>query len=110
MPALALNPLVPWPRQIDPVLARAPQLTWNTAAAFRRALAGGPLVYLIVSPVELSRPVHGVLGAHVVDVPRVAVVHDIIPHLFPELFGFADERGNFPRRYRGASRRSARPT
>ena len=97
--AFALNPLVPWPRGIHPDLARAPQLTWNTATAFRRALADGPLVYLVVSPVELSRPVHGVLAAHVVDVPRVAVVHDLIPHLFPELFGFADERGNFPRRY-----------
>jgi len=97
--AFALNPLVPWPRGIHPDVARSPRLTWNTATAFRRALAGGPLVYLVVSPVELSRPVHGVLAAHVVDVPRVAVVHDLIPHLFPELFGFADERGNFPRRY-----------
>jgi len=97
--ALALNPLVPWPQRIHPQLARAPQLTWNTAKAFRRALPGGPLVYLNVSPFELNRPVHGVLAAHVVNVPRVGVVHDLIPHLFPELFGFADERGNFPRRY-----------
>jgi glycosyltransferase involved in cell wall biosynthesis len=97
--ALALNPLVPWPARIHADLAGAPQLTWNTATAFRRALAGGPLVYLIVSPFELNRPVHGVLAAHVVDIPRVGVVHDLIPHLFPELFGFADESGNFPRRY-----------
>jgi glycosyltransferase involved in cell wall biosynthesis len=97
--ALALNPLVPWPGRIHRDLARAPQLTWNTSKAFRRALADGPLVYLIVSPFELNRPVHGVLAAHVVDVPRVGVVHDLIPHLFPELFGFADESGNFPRRY-----------
>jgi glycosyltransferase involved in cell wall biosynthesis len=97
--ALALNPLVPWPARLHPDLARAPQLTWNTAKAFRRALAGGPLVYLVVSPFELNRPVHGVQGAHVVGVPRVAVVHDLIPHLFPDLFGFADKEGNFPRRY-----------
>jgi glycosyltransferase involved in cell wall biosynthesis len=97
--AFALNPLVPWPARLHPDLAAAPELTWNTATAFRRALAGGPLVYLNVSPFELNRPVHGVLAAHVVDIPRVGVVHDLIPHLFPELFGFADERGNFPRRY-----------
>ena len=97
--ALALNPLVPWPQRLHPDLARAPQLTWNTATAFRRALSGGPLVYLVVSPFELNRPVHGVQGAHIVDVPRVAVVHDLIPHLFPDLFGFADKEGNFPRRY-----------
>jgi glycosyltransferase involved in cell wall biosynthesis len=83
---LALNPLAPWPRRIHAELARAPQLTWNTAVAFRRALAAGPLVYVVVSPFELSRPVQAVLGAHVTGVPRVAVVHDLIPHLFPGLF------------------------
>src|SRR5919204_132347 len=84
--ALALNPLVPWPRWLHHDLARAPQLTWNTATAFRRALTGGPLAYVVVSPFELSRPVQAVLGAHVVGVPRVAIVHDLIPHLFPGLF------------------------
>lgn len=88
--ALALNPLVPWPRRIHPDLAGAPQLTWNTATAFRRALADGPVTYVVVSPFELSRPVQGVLGAHVVGVPRVAIVHDLIPHLFPELFDLHD--------------------
>lgn len=88
--AFALNPLVPWPERIHPELARARQLTWNTATAFRRALAAGPLCYVVVSPFELSRPVQAVLGAHVVGVPRVAIVHDLIPHIFPGMFDLDD--------------------
>jgi glycosyltransferase involved in cell wall biosynthesis len=88
--AFALNPLVPWPERIHPDLARAPQLAWNTATSFRRALAAGPLCYVVVSPFELSRPVQAVLGAHVIGVPRVAIVHDLIPHIFPDLFGLGD--------------------
>jgi glycosyltransferase involved in cell wall biosynthesis len=88
--AFALNPLVPWPERIHPELARARQLTWNTATAFRRALAAGPLCYIVVSPFELSRPVQAVLGAHIVGVPRVAIVHDLIPHIFPGLFDLDD--------------------
>jgi glycosyltransferase involved in cell wall biosynthesis len=88
--AFALNPLVPWPERIHPDLARAPQLAWNTATTFRRALAAGPLCYVVVSPFELSRPVQAVLGAHVVGVPRVAIVHDLIPHIFPGLFDLGD--------------------
>jgi glycosyltransferase involved in cell wall biosynthesis len=84
--AFALNPLVPWPERIHPDVARARQLTWNTATAFRRALVAGPICYVVVSPFELSRPVQAVLGAHVVGVPRVAIVHDLIPHIFPGLF------------------------
>jgi glycosyltransferase involved in cell wall biosynthesis len=97
--ALGLNPVWPWPRRIHPDLARAPQLTWNTATTFRRALADGPVVYVVVSPFELSRPVHAMLGAHIVGVPRVAIVHDLIPHLFPRLFGLHDQANEFTRVY-----------
>ena len=97
--ALGLNPLVPWPERIAPELARAPELTWNTAAAFRRVLADGPVVYVVISPFELSRPAHGVLAAHVVGVPRVAIVHDVIPHLFRDLFALDDQHSDFARVY-----------
>lgn len=77
--ALALNPMVPWPRRIHPDLARAPQLVWNTAKAFRRALRNGPLINFVISPFEGARPVHATLAAHVTGVPEVVMVHDLIP-------------------------------
>jgi glycosyltransferase involved in cell wall biosynthesis len=80
--ALALNPLVPWPRRIHPDLARAPQLVWNTATAFRRALREGPLINFVISPFEMARPVHATLAAHVTGVPEAVMVHDLIPDVF----------------------------
>ena len=80
--ALALNPLVPWPPRLHPELARASQLTWNTATAFRRALRGGPVVNFVISPFEGARPVHATLAAHVTGVPEIVMVHDLIPDVF----------------------------
>ena len=80
--ALALNPLVPWPRRIHPDLERAPQLVWNTATAFRRALREGPLISFVISPFEGAHPVHATLAAHVTGVPEVVMVHDLIPDVF----------------------------
>jgi glycosyltransferase involved in cell wall biosynthesis len=80
--ALALNPLSPYPRRIHPDLARAPQLVWNTATAFRRALREGPLVNFVISPFEGARPVHATRAAHVTGVPEALMVHDLIPDVF----------------------------
>src|SRR5260370_40092945 len=60
---LALNPLVPWPARLHPELARAPQLTWHPATAFRRAPRDGPHVHFLVSPFEGVPPVPGPLAA-----------------------------------------------
>jgi glycosyltransferase involved in cell wall biosynthesis len=93
--ALALNPLVPWPARLHPELARAPQLTWNTAPAFRRARRHGPLVSFVISPFEGARPVHATLAAHVTGVPEVVMVHDLIP----DVFGY-DPQSDWGRLYR----------
>jgi glycosyltransferase involved in cell wall biosynthesis len=93
--ALALNPLFPWPERLHPDLARAPQLTWNTAGAFRRARADGPLAYVVISPFEVGRPVQGVLPPHVAGVPEVVMVHDLIP----ELVGTYDPETDWGRVY-----------
>ncbi|MBA2325744.1 MAG: glycosyltransferase family 4 protein, partial [Actinobacteria bacterium] len=79
--AIALNPLLPWPRRIHPDLAAAPQLTWNTGPALRRARAGGPVATFVISPFEGARPAHGVLAAHTADVPQMVMVHDLIPEV-----------------------------
>jgi glycosyltransferase involved in cell wall biosynthesis len=93
--ALALNPLFPWPERLHPELARAPELTWNTAGAFRRARADGPLAYVVFSPFEVGRPVQGVLAPHVSGVPLVVMVHDLIP----ELVGPYDPHSDWGRVY-----------
>jgi glycosyltransferase involved in cell wall biosynthesis len=80
--ALALNPMVPWPRRIHPDLAQAPQLVWNTATAFRRALQEGPVISFVISPFEGARPVHATLAPHVTGVPEAVMVHDLIPDVF----------------------------
>jgi glycosyltransferase involved in cell wall biosynthesis len=80
--ALALNPMSPWPRRIHPDLASAPQLVWNTATAFRRALRDGPLINFVISPFEGARPVHATRAAHVTGVPDAVMVHDLIPDVF----------------------------
>ncbi len=93
--AFALNPLFPWPARLHPELAAAAQLTWNTAGAFRRAAADGPLAYVVISPFEVGRPVQGVLPAHVRGVPEVVMVHDLIP----ELVGTYDPHTDWGRVY-----------
>ncbi len=93
--ALALNPLFPWPERLHPELARAPELTWNTAGAFRHARADGPLAYVVFSPFEVGRPVQGVLAPHVSGVPQVVMVHDLIP----EVVGPYDPHSDWGRVY-----------
>src|SRR5262249_50112324 len=80
--ALALNPLSPYPRRIHPDLARARQLVWNTAGAFRRAVRQGPVINFVISPFEGARPVHATRNAHVTGVPEALMVHDLIPDVF----------------------------
>jgi glycosyltransferase involved in cell wall biosynthesis len=90
--AFALNRLKPFPRRLHRNVARAPQLVWNTATAFRRAVADGPLQYVVLSPyedlrpVDGARPAEGVLAPHVSGVPVAVMVYDLIPevcHYYP---------------------------
>jgi glycosyltransferase involved in cell wall biosynthesis len=80
---LLLNPLLPHPKRLPTDVARAPQLRWNTAQAFRALLAEGPLAYHVMSPLESPRPVQATLPPFVMGsgVPLVCTVYDMIPEI-----------------------------
>src|SRR4051794_25676038 len=85
---LLLNPLLPFPGNLPPDLLPCPLIDWSTAASFRRAGAGGPIAYQILSPFELRHPVETVVPPHVMrpDVPVVVTVYDLIPLVMPETY------------------------
>ena len=76
-----LNPNHPFPRHLPPELARAPQLTWNTAAALRAVQQDGPILYHVMSPFERPDVRPSALPSHVLGrgVPIVCQVYDLIP-------------------------------
>ena len=81
--ALALNPLLPFPTELHPELAAAPELTWNTAARWRVAIGRGPTAYHIMSPFESLTAARAVLPAHIMagPAPVVYTVYDLIPEI-----------------------------
>ena len=80
---LMLNPLLPHPKRLPADVARAPELRWNTAQAFRALQAGGPVAYHVMSPLESPRPVQATLPPFVMGsgVPLVCTVYDMIPEI-----------------------------
>ncbi len=100
--ALGFNPHLPLPADLPPDLAAAPQLTWNTAGALRRAVEEGPTVYHLLAPFEPSDHVSSWLPANVIrgDVPLAVTVHDLIP----ESMGLLDRGSRDERFYRVRTR------
>jgi glycosyltransferase involved in cell wall biosynthesis len=96
--ALALNPHLPFPRALAPDLAAAPQLTWNTANALRRAVEEGPTLYHLLAPFEPGDLTSPWLPIQVSrnDVPLVISVYDLIP----EVMGFVAAGSRAERFYR----------
>jgi glycosyltransferase involved in cell wall biosynthesis len=93
--ALGFNPHLPLPADLPPDLANAPQLTWNTAGALRRAVEEGPTVYHLLAPFEPSDHVTSWLPGNVIrgDVPLAVTAHDLIPEAMGLLGrGSRDER------------------
>jgi glycosyltransferase involved in cell wall biosynthesis len=76
-----LNPNHPFPRHLPPELERAPQLTWNTAAALRAVQQDGPILYHVMSPFERPDVRPSALPSHVLGrgIPIVCQVYDLIP-------------------------------
>jgi glycosyltransferase involved in cell wall biosynthesis len=78
-----LNPTQQFPRHLPSELARASQLTWNTAAALRQAQRDGPILYHVLSPFERPDLRPSALPSHVLgsDIPIVCNVYDLIPDM-----------------------------
>jgi glycosyltransferase involved in cell wall biosynthesis len=78
---LGLNPNQPYPTHLPPELARAAQLTWNTAAALEDAQRDGPILYHVMSPFERPDLRPSALPKHVLGtgIPIVCQVYDLIP-------------------------------
>ncbi len=97
--ALAINPHLPVPEHLPPDLARAPQLTWNTSGALRRACESGPTLYHLLAPFEAGEPVRAWLPLNMVssEVPFVVNVYDLIP----EVMGITGRREERFHRLRG---------
>jgi len=74
--ALLLNPAMPLPGGLHPVVLSSRLLRWNTATELRRAMVGGPIAYLVVG---WSGRETAVLPAAVADgeVPLMVVLHDL---------------------------------
>ena len=85
--ALALNPMLPAPR-LDPELARAPELRWNTAQTFSAARRGGSLLYHVMSPFVENTSVQGEMPRYALtsDIPLVVTLYDLIPLIFPDWY------------------------
>jgi hypothetical protein len=96
--AIALNPRLPFPQHLPLGVARAPQLTWNTARTLRNALEEGPTLYHQLAPFESSDvAIRGVpwlpLQVARTNVPFVVSVYDLIPEVLGYLeLGSRDER------------------
>jgi glycosyltransferase involved in cell wall biosynthesis len=96
--AIALNARLPFPSRLPLGIARAPQLTWNTARALRDALEEGPTLYHQLAPFESSDvSIRGVswlpLQVARTKVPIVVSVYDLIPEVLGYLeLGSRDER------------------
>jgi glycosyltransferase involved in cell wall biosynthesis len=100
--AIVLDPYTPRPDWLDPELAAAPQVTRNTVHAFRRALAAGPLAYVVMSPFETTAA-ESIVPPYVREsgVPIVAVLYDLIPDVlsfFPD-GSFADRQYRLRRQW-----------
>ena len=78
---VGLNPNQPYPSHLPSELVRAPQLTWNTAAALRAVQQGGPILYHVMSPFERPDVRPSALPNHVLGsgIPIVCQVYDLIP-------------------------------
>jgi glycosyltransferase involved in cell wall biosynthesis len=85
--AFGLNPNQPYPKHLPPELARAPQLTWNTAAALQEARRDGPILYHVMSPFERPDLRPSALPRHVLGtgIPIVCQVYDLIPDVTGQL-------------------------
>jgi glycosyltransferase involved in cell wall biosynthesis len=93
---LGLNPLLPFPKRLDPQIADSPLLMWTTAGAVRQAM-GDAAAYHIMSPFELSVSSQSVVPPFVLEagVPLIVTLYDLIPMIFPEQY------------FAGSSRRQA---
>ena len=79
--AIGLNPHLEFPDRLPEEIAQAPQLTWNTAASFRRALQRGPMLFHMLSPfemppIEASSIPRAIVGT---GAAVVASLYDVIP-------------------------------
>src|SRR5688500_536307 len=77
---IGLNPHLEFPN-LPVEIAEAPQLTWNTAASFRRAQERGPMLFHMLSPfemppIEASSIPRAIVGS---GAAVVASLYDVIP-------------------------------
>lgn len=80
-----LNPRRPFPGHLPSDLLASPLLAWNSAGAFSRALADGPIAYYMMSPLE-EAPGPAFVPSHALrpDVPLIASLYDLVPLKRPE--------------------------
>lgn len=94
--ALGLNPLQPYPQNLDVQIAASPRLTWSTSAEYRR-LSTTPLAYHVMSPFETVPDSTMVPPFLEPRTPLVVTLYDLIPLLDPATYL---ARPDTDRRYR----------
>jgi glycosyltransferase involved in cell wall biosynthesis len=84
---LALNPLLPFPRNLHPRLLASDRLGWGTLSEFRRAQQVKPTIYFMMSPFEWTGNL-GLMPCYVAEsrVPLVVTLYDLIPLVFAEKY------------------------
>lgn len=82
---IGLNPDLPLPPSLPPRLLSHPAVGWTKAAAIESV--AGEAAYLTISPVE-NAPLRSILPDPVRrrGLPVVAILHDLIPLLFPDRY------------------------
>lgn len=84
---IGLNPVLSVPDSLPADIARAGELAWTTAQAFRAVADHGPVIYHALSPFEFVSPPEVLFPPFVRNGHALAVtLYDLIPYVFPEFY------------------------